>query len=309
MKSRTTAKKKTTRRTSSKKTGTATMAEALKESQHMLEIVINNVPQHIFWKDLDSKFLGCNHNFAEAVGLGSPEDIVGKTDFDLTDEDKANYFIEIDKRVIEQNKAIYGMKELHKRANGEEVWLDVNKVPLRNNKGDVIGILGTFEDVTAKIELAQKLEKNAQKYKYLIEQTNTAYVIMDTKLRIIEANKIFANLMDYKSTDNLIGNCPRSWVAHRDIEIFDDAFEALLRGEPINDLELNLSSNEGRSISVTISANIIENGGKKIFCLIRNISQRKMAEKKKYIEEQKKKDRLKQNILEIRGKLRDIRAG
>ncbi len=279
----------------------------LKQSQNMLQIVINNVPQLIFWKDKDSVFLGCNQNFAQAVGLKCPEDIIGKTDFDLTDNDKANHFIEIDKKVINENKAIYGMQELHKKANGEEIWINVNKIPLCDENGKVIGILGTFEDITTKVFMANKLEKNAQKYKMLIEKTNTAYFILDIKLRIIEANSIYIQLMEAENESGLLGRNPRSWVAAEDIQIFDDTFNELLNGNPINDLELSLVTDKQKFINVTISANIIENGGKKIFCLLRNISQKKIQEKKQYIEQQKKKDRLKQNIIEIRKTLKDIK--
>ena len=69
-----------------KKATKSAVEKALRDTQSMLELVINNAPQHIFWKDVNSVFLGCNQIFADAVGLESPKDIVGKTDFDLTDE-------------------------------------------------------------------------------------------------------------------------------------------------------------------------------------------------------------------------------
>jgi PAS domain S-box-containing protein len=311
MKNKTTSKKTTAKRTrkSSKAKSNSSMEKALRKSQHMLEMVINNVPQHIFWKDVDSVFLGCNKNFAKTVGLNDPEEVVGKTDFDLTDKNKAEHFIEIDKKVILENQPIYGMRELHKNSDGKEVWLNVNKVPLCDEKGKVVGVLGTFEDITSKINLSDKLEKNAKKYKALIEQTNTAYIIMDTKFRIVEANKNFFDLIGSKSDKEIIGRNPRCWVFNGDVKIFDEAFNALLAGLPINDLELTFINDKNVSIDVTVNANVIENGGKRIFCLLRNISHRKIEEKKKYIEQQKRKDKLRQNIMEIRGKLRDIRSG
>lgn len=301
-------KKKTVKKKNAKEANSV-IEKALGDSQNMLQIVINNVPQHIFWKDINSIFLGCNKNFAKAVGLENPADIIGKTDFDLTDEENANHFRKIDKKVITENKGIYNMQEAHKKANGEKIWLNVNKVPLCNEEGKVIGILGTFEDVTDNISLSQKLEKNAKKYKALIEQTNTAYIILDLNLCILETNKTFTSLIGLSPEQDLIGRNPRSWIIHDDVYLFDETFEQLLSGRPINDLELGLVNDNGSTISVTINANIIENGGKKIFCLIRNISNRKKKESKKYIAEQKKKDKFRQNIIEIRGDLKDLRLG
>ena len=286
------------------------MKNKVQENNDMLQIIINSIPQHIFWKNTESVFMGCNNNFAKIVGLTHPDEIIGKTDFDLTNREKAQYFIDIDKKVMKTSKAIYGMHELHKKSNGEEVWVNVNKVPLHDSEGNIVGIIGTFEDITDKISLSNKLQKNAQKYKTLIDKTNTAYIIMDTKLRIIETNEIFNDIMSVGSNYDIVGRNPRSWITTQDIEKFDEVFKCLLNeGIAINDLELNLLNDKGTLISVTISANIIENGGKRIFCLLRNISKRKVAEKAKYIEQQKTKDRLRQNIMEIRGKLRNIRAG
>lgn len=286
-----------------------TLKKAMVESQNMLEMVINNVPQHIFWKDTKSVFLGCNNNFAKTVGLKNPDDIVGKTDFDVTDEEKAKHFIEIDQKVIKENKSIYGMEEVHKNAAGKEVYLDVNKVPLHDAEGNVIGVLGTFEDVTTKVSLAKKLRENAQKYMKLIEATNTAYIILDARLQIIDANNIFSELMGFQSVEQSLGQSLRSWIASMDIEQFDFSFSRVLNGVAVNDLEMNLVNEDHNNITVTINANTIENGGKKIFCLIRNVSHRKIEEKKKYIEQQKKKDRIKQNIVEIRDKLKELRIG
>ena len=53
-------------------------------SQVFLENIIYNVPQYILWKDRNSVFLGCNHNFARLIGLEFPEDIISKTDYDLS---------------------------------------------------------------------------------------------------------------------------------------------------------------------------------------------------------------------------------
>jgi len=279
------------------------------DSNKMLEMVLNNIPQHIFWKDINSVFLGCNRNFSNSVGLESPDDIVGKTDFDISDYEMAKRFIEMDKRVISTNEPIYGLHEFHKDFNGNEIWINVNKIPLQDENGDVIGILGTFEDITEKVMLSKKIIKNAKKYKDLIDHTNTAYMIMDTKLHIIEANNILSDLMEIGDED-IVGRSLREWISSKDISSFDDSFEVLLNnGTPINDLEWSLINDNDSCKNISISANIIENGGRLIFCLLRDLSCKKIEEERKYIEQQKKKDKLKQNIQEIRGKLRNIRIG
>lgn len=297
-------KKKTS--STKKRKSSKQIEKELIENQKMLQKIINSVPQHIFWKDKNSVFIGCNKNFADTVGLKNPRDIAGKTDFDLIEKEKANYFIGIDKEVMDSDQSKYNMTESHKDANGKQRWLNVNKIPLHDADGKVIGVLGTFEDVTEKVELENKLKRNEEKYRSLIEATNTAYIIMDTKFEIMEANQAYINLMGYQSMEDIEGRNPRSWIIQEDIEKFDNAFKGILNGNVINDLEIHLHNNNNKLICVSINGSVIENGGKKIFCLIRNISDRKTIEAQKYIKEQKQKDRIKQNIIQIRGQLKRL---
>lgn len=281
--------------------------KALIESPKMLQKIINSVPQHIFWKDKNSVFLGCNENFAKTVGLKNPEDITGKTDFDLIEEEKARYFIGIDKEVMDNNQPKYNITESLKDASGKQRWLNINKIPLHDIEGKVIGILGTFEDVTSKIELENKLKQNEEKYRSLIEATNSAYIIMNTKFEIIEANETYVNLMGYQSEEEMKGKHSRSWVISEDIQKFDAAFKNILNNTGVNDLEIRLQNNKGQIVYVVINGNTIENGDKKIFCLIRNVSDRKTIEAKEYIKEQKQKDGIRQNIVQIRGQLKKLK--
>lgn len=62
---------------------TASIEEALRASQAMLQMVLDNTPQAVFWKNLDLVFIGCNRSFAIDAGVGIPENIIGKTDFDV----------------------------------------------------------------------------------------------------------------------------------------------------------------------------------------------------------------------------------
>jgi len=286
---------------------TQNIEKALQETQNMMQMVINNVPQHIFWKDTNSVFLGCNENFAKAVGLNSPKEIEGKTDYDLADKDKADHFREIDQKVLMERKPIYDMIELHKNSEGEEVWVNINKVPLYDAHGHIIGVLGTFEDITKRITLETKLQKNFDKYQSLIESTKTAYIIMDMRLRIIEANSIFTDLMGCKDPSEIIGAKPRAWICTKDVSKFDNAFSKIEETGIINDLEIMVINDNSRPIYLAVTASLIENGGKRIVCLVRDISHKKNAEEKRFIEDQRHKDKIKQNIRGIRDKLREIR--
>lgn len=145
--------------------------EALRESQHMLQLVMDNIPQCVFWKNQDSIFLGCNRNFAEIVGVGCSENIVGKTDHDIpTKKEKADFYRRSDRQIMQTGIPEYHVIESLVRADGELALLDTNKIPLRDAKGNIVGILITFEDVTER----QRTEAELQKAKEAAEAANQA---------------------------------------------------------------------------------------------------------------------------------------
>jgi diguanylate cyclase (GGDEF)-like protein/PAS domain S-box-containing protein len=122
--------------------------EALRESKQMLEAVIDSVPQRIFWKDQDSRYLGCNRAFAEDVGLADASQIIGLTDYDLPWRAGAQNARMRDREVIDSGEPLTNYEEFSPAATGAWRWLRKTKVPLRNAHGEAIGLLATYEDIT-----------------------------------------------------------------------------------------------------------------------------------------------------------------
>ena len=124
----------------------------LRESRNMLLLIMDNIPQYIFWKDVNSVYLGCNNNFLKAAGIDSVKDIVGKTDYDMPwSKDDSDFYRECDRRVMDTNQAEYHIQETQKTSDGRTIYLDTNKIPLHDTNGNVIGILGTYDDITERI--------------------------------------------------------------------------------------------------------------------------------------------------------------
>lgn len=121
----------------------------LRSSRLMLEMVMEHIPQYVFWKDTESVYLGGNRNFANAAGLQSTDGLIGKTDHDLpwTDEE-AEFFRKVDREVMDNNSPILNLVEVITLYNGDERFVETNKIPLSGDDGDVIGVLGTFQDIT-----------------------------------------------------------------------------------------------------------------------------------------------------------------
>jgi diguanylate cyclase (GGDEF)-like protein/PAS domain S-box-containing protein len=136
--------------------------KAMIEKEELLQLVLDNIPHYIFWKDRNSVYLGCNRNFAIIAGLNNPLEIVGKTDYDLPwTKEESDFFREGDARVMETDTAEYHIIEPLLQADGTQVWLNTNKMPLHDAEGNVVGILGTFEDITERQIVEEKIRYQA----------------------------------------------------------------------------------------------------------------------------------------------------
>ncbi|QPC83726.1 PAS domain-containing protein [Phototrophicus methaneseepsis] len=145
--------------------------KALKASQEMLQLVMDNIPQAIFWKNRDYIIMGGNRNFFNDAGDGTLASVIDKTDYDLSYRvEEADFFREVDRRVMESDQPEYRIIEPQLQADGKQAWLETNKIPLHDADGNVVGILGTYEDITERKyaeearrrELEQRVEERTR---------------------------------------------------------------------------------------------------------------------------------------------------
>jgi diguanylate cyclase (GGDEF)-like protein/PAS domain S-box-containing protein len=114
----------------------------------MLTAVLDALSVGMFWKDRESRILGCNQKFAEDSGAAGPDDIIGKTNFDFYPKAQADAYRADDLEVMNSGLPKLGIEEPLLLATGETAWIETNKAPLRNSAGDIIGLLATYRDVT-----------------------------------------------------------------------------------------------------------------------------------------------------------------
>jgi diguanylate cyclase (GGDEF)-like protein/PAS domain S-box-containing protein len=136
-------------------------AEAQRSNQ-MLEAVIDNIPQRIFWKDQESRYLGCNMAFARDAGLAYPEQVVGKSDADLPWRASAGMLNEHDKEVMSTSMPKMNF-EVDFLIDGVHRTTITSKLPFTDGDGRVIGVLGSYTDITERkrADLALRLQSRA----------------------------------------------------------------------------------------------------------------------------------------------------
>ncbi|CUI09361.1 diguanylate cyclase/phosphodiesterase (GGDEF & EAL domains) with PAS/PAC sensor(s) [Janthinobacterium sp. CG23_2] len=134
---------------------------ALYESRQMLQLILDNIPQNVFWKNIDSQYQGGNRSLLEVAGLQSIDQLLGKTDADLRWHDQAAHFHQVDREVMRSGVARMRMQATDVRSDGTECWIETSKIPLKDDKGKVVGVLAVTEDITARKYMEQELFRRA----------------------------------------------------------------------------------------------------------------------------------------------------
>ncbi|MEK7990481.1 MAG: ATP-binding protein [Thiotrichaceae bacterium] len=184
--------------------------EELRWKQEFLRLVIDNIPQLVFWKNTDSEYLGCNKKLAGLAGLSTPDEIVGKRDIDLVWHEYAQDFMSIDQEIMHQDQAQLNIVEQVTKKDGKVLWVETNKIPLHDAKGNVIGILGTAADITMHKKAKKLLEEYNQRLKEEVTTQTEELTIQSEELmamneelqtqsdEIVEKNSFLENEISHR---------------------------------------------------------------------------------------------------------------
>lgn len=154
-----------------------------------LQLVMDSIPQYIFWKDINSVYMGCNKKFLEACGFENVEDILGKTDYDMPwTKEEAELYRKCDKEIMSADRAEYNIQETQLTASGEFIDVETNKVPLHDENGNVIGILGTYSDVTERKHAEARLLENEEKFRSIFELSPVGIAINNMQGSFVDVN-------------------------------------------------------------------------------------------------------------------------
>jgi diguanylate cyclase (GGDEF)-like protein/PAS domain S-box-containing protein len=185
-------------------------ASAVRAQKDFLASVIENVPVRVFWKDRELRFLGCNSLFARDAGFARPEELIGKTDFDMAWQAEAETYRADDLAVLRSGVPKLAYEEPQSTPDGRTIWLSTSKVPLRGPGGEIVGVLGIYTDITARKEAEARIYRLAY-YDTLTGLPNRALLL--ERLRALLAENpgdygalLFIDLDDFKTLNDTVGH-------------------------------------------------------------------------------------------------------
>ena len=157
----------------------------------------------IFWKDTQSRYLGCNNVFATDAGMNCPEDLIGKSDFDMGWKDQAESYRADDQEVMRNKTEKLNIIEPQTTPDGRQIWLQTSKVPLFDATNKVIGVLGIYQDISNRKQLEHELEQAKEFAVSTLDALSAHLCVLDQTGVIIAVNQTWrefcaANCLDHQ---------------------------------------------------------------------------------------------------------------
>ena len=297
------------------KSGRKQTEESLRESEVKHRTLLENIPQKIFFKDTDSIYVSCNQHYAKDLKINS-EEITGKTDYEFYPKELAEKYREDDKKVIQIGETV----EIEEKyiINGQNIFVQTVKTPVRDEIGNVTGILGIFWDITerkqaeealrkAHDELENRVEKRTAELSNLNEQLKQNLKERKQAEEILRESEERFRMIFKSSSDGIIvadpetkkfqhvnpamckmlgyteGELTQMGVADihpkNQLEHVAAEFEALARGEKLLAMNIPFLKKNGKIIYMDTNASIVRIDKKfRLMGVFRDITDRKLAE-------------------------------
>lgn len=189
-------------------TGRRRAEQALSESEAKYRTLVENIPRRIFLKDKNSVYLSCNKNYAQYLNI-KPKEIAGHTDYDFYPQELAERYRASDRRVLESGET--DTIEERYTQGGQERVAETFKSPVRDESGQLVGVLGICHDITKRKKAEQALRESEEKYRTLAENIPQRIFLKDKNSVYLSCNSNYAKDMGIK---------PEEIAGHTDYDFY-----------------------------------------------------------------------------------------
>ena len=195
-------------------TGRKRAEEALKHERNLLRTLIDHIPDCIYVRDLANRFIEANVSLARLMGVAKPSDLIGRRDADFYPPEVAADYDKVDQGVFAGQPVINRERAL-RFPNGQELVFLNTKVPFKNDKGEVVGLIGIGHDITESKRAEEALNYERNLMRTMLDNSPDFIYFKDIQSRFIKAGKALASQIGVKSPDELVGKT--------DFDLFDEA--------------------------------------------------------------------------------------
>ena len=225
--------------------------EELRVSETKFRTLVENIPQRIFLKGRDLRYVSANDNYARDLGI-RPSEISGKDDFDFYPRELAEKYRTDDKHILETGKT-EDFEEQYPQP-GRALWVHTVKTPVHNIKGEITGVFGIFWDITERKEAEALLRRSEEKYRKIFENVQDVFYQVDNHGTLVEISPSIERYTGQSREDHLGKPVAEFYYDPKD----RDSFLKTLRekGEVV-DYELRLKTKSGRLVYASANAHVL----------------------------------------------------
>jgi PAS domain S-box-containing protein len=226
--------------------------KVLKDERKMLRALIDHIPDVMYVKDLEGRFILSNLEHAKRVGLEDPRLMVGKNDFDFYPFDLATKFREAELRVMSRGEALKDHEELGLDRNGRSISMLTTKVPLRDRRGKITGIAGIGRDISELKRSEAALRVAEQKYRSMYDEALVGIFSLRGDGLLIQVNPTMAHFLGYANPEEMYslvtGSLWDSTVSQQNHEVF---FRKINRDGYVKAFEMEVLRRDGERIWIS----------------------------------------------------------
>jgi PAS domain S-box-containing protein len=178
--------------------------EELAYERDLLRALLDYIPDRIYFKDVNCRFMRCSKSMARRLGLDDPREVIGKTDFDFHPSEQAQEFYNDEQRILVSGQPLINKLEKQVDVDGKEIWASVTKVPIYTQAGTIAGLVGLSRDITQLKQTEQALRQAEEKYRAIYENSVEGIFQTTRDGRFLSANPALARLYGYNSPEEVV---------------------------------------------------------------------------------------------------------
>jgi PAS domain S-box-containing protein len=190
--------------------------EALDRERNLLRLLLNNIPDRVYVKDLMSRFLIVNTAVLHKLNVAEVEDVIGKTDFDFYPQEYADHFRSDEEVIIQSGQPLINHEEFTVDAFGNREFSLATKVPMRDRQGKIIGLVGISRDITERKRAEEALKYEKSLLDGLMNNIPDSIYFKDRQCRLLKINR--------RMMETLNMTHDSEYFHKTDVELFGEEF-------------------------------------------------------------------------------------
>lgn len=219
---------------------------ALEYERYLLRALLDNIPDAVYFKDTESRFVKLSSALAVKFGLDDPAQAIGKTDEDFQEIGHAQQARRDELEIMKTGKPIEGKVEMETWGDGIHTWCSTTKLPLRDHSGQTIGTFGISRDITKMVQAEAELARERDLLRTLMDNLPDLVFVKDSKGRFLTANAATLKALRAESLDDVIGKDDFDFSPPEHAQLYhNDDMEVIRSGRPLIDREEETRDHDG----------------------------------------------------------------